>query len=183
MKTERHTMPEHDVVINDRWGNPTVHHFEAYEYTYAPTLAKVHKWLSGDWGPFYLSWKDGELCPFNPQVGSKNMRCVDGSRGVNRCPGIGLLIRPQDVNHLDANTQRRIVGRVICYEWCHRLNNAYWDIPQDELLAMPDDPRQTAILIMRRVFRESGWFAWRRELKARQHKRKWDWLKPLETRR
>lgn len=149
------------------------------EHTYAPTLATVHNYLHGDWGPFYLSWRDKELCPFDSQVDWKNMTCSEGRR--KRCGG--LLIKSDTISHLPPSQQRRTLGRVICYEWCHRLSNVYWDIQSDELLKMPDDPSYVACVLMRRVFRESGWQEWIREKKRRKDKRKRFWLKPLETRK
>lgn len=177
MKHYKEHVPARDITIHDRWGRASTYRAEAYEATVAPTLVKVHRWLHHDWGPLYLSWLDGALCPFDPQVGRKNMRCVAGRREA--CPGQGLLIRQRDVTHMDAATQARTLGRVICYSWCHRLNNAYWAMPQDELLAMPDDPGETAALILRRVYKDAGWATWRREQRRRRVARKRDWLQPL----
>jgi len=151
----------------------------AEDYQYAPTLGKVHQWLYGDWGPFYLSWVDGELCPFAPRVGGMNITCSTGRR--KRCGG--LLIEKRHINHLSTAMQRHCLGRVICYDWCHVLSRVYWDIPIEELLQLPDNPSSVAETILRRVFQESGWFAWRMERRRRRGgKSHRDWLRPIKGR-
>jgi hypothetical protein len=135
----------------------------AIEHTYAPTLVRVHKWLFDEGGPFYWSWFDGALCAFAPQVGTKNITCSEGRRRYS-CSLTGDN------------------GRIICYPWCHEIAMAYWSISRDELLQFPDNPQLVAFSIMRRVFRKTGWFDWKRELHNRQTKPNHIWLQPIPTR-
>lgn len=152
--------------------------FPEREYTYAPTLGAVHKWLFDNWGLLYLSWRHGLLCPFDKQVGTKNITCSNGRR--KRCNG--LAIHRRLVAHLCEREQRKLIGRVVCYEWCHILSIAYWDIPTAELLELPDDINLVAFHIMRRIIRDTGWLDWKRELGRRQNgKRLRDWITPLPS--
>ena len=151
--------------------------FPECEHTYAPTLAEVYNWLHGDYGPFHVCWKHGELCPFAESVGHQNTTCSNGLR--KRCNG--LLIEDLHTRFMPPKEQRKLIGRVICYKWCHILNEAYWKIPQDELLGLPDDPGYVAMIIMRRVFRETGWWDWMREKKRRKDKGRRDWLKCVDA--
>ena len=149
------------------------------EHTYAPTLSTVHKWLYSHWGPFYVSWRLGRLCPFHASVRMKNMTCCHGNIRQLRCQGLPLEER--HVRHLPIPMQHRLVGRVICYRWAHVLSDAYWEIDTEWLVEnLPDDPQLVAFHIMRRVFRETGWFRWARELAARKSKRWGEWLSPFE---
>lgn len=123
------------------------------EHTYAPTLAKVHKWLYSDNGPFVLNWPDGALCPFNPQVGIKNMTCCKGNRGIHRCPGIGL-------------TNDDWVG---CYAWSHHISHTYWSLDINAIIEQfPDDETIVATHLMDTIFRLSGWYDWLREKHIRK---------------
>jgi len=177
------------VIIPERRANiglirPHIVTLEEITHTYAPTLATVHNWLFSDLGPFSLSWRDGALCPFHPQVGRKNITCCKGRRGIKKCPGIGLTITNQDIkSYLSNQWQRRIakrIGNVQCYEWNHVLAKTYWSLSFEKLLELPDNPSFVAFIIMRQVFRESGWRNWLMEAKARQNgKKKWEWLKSI----
>lgn len=150
--------------------------FPECEHTYAPTLATVHKWIYGDWGPFHISWKVGRLCPFNPEVGRKNMTCCQGNVDRMRC--VGLIVEERHVEHLQ--NADRLVGRVVCYEWNYLLSRAYWDLDSMEMVdTLPDDPQLVAFHIMRRVFRETRWFDWIQEQKRRQSTKR-NWLRPLK---
>ena len=82
------------------------------EHTYAPTLALVHRWLHSDWGPFYVSWRSGRLCPFHPLVGTRNMTCCPGNIKRPRC--CGLILEERHVAHLPVLKQHRLRGRVVC---------------------------------------------------------------------
>lgn len=155
--------------------------FPEEEYTYAPTLGLVHKWLHGDWGPFYISWKVGRLCPFNPYVGQKNMTCCPGN--IKKIGCCGLILEKRHVLGYLQNAAR-LVGRVVCYEWDHLLSLAYWDLDTDWLVnKLPDDPRLVASHIMRHVFRSTGWFDWIWEQRQRYNKRPGRWLQPIRRRR
>ncbi len=172
MQTVTVTIPEHQANVGIV--RSYIVTMPEIEHTYAPTLAEVHNWLHGDWGPFYCSWRDGQLCPFHPDVQRRNMTCCNGARKY--CGG--LLIERQHVN-----TNLRRIGHVICYEWDHVLSIAYWNIPAKELLALPDDHKLVAFHIMRRVFRATGWWDWRQEKKRRASKRKPDWLPGMPKRK
>lgn len=199
MKTRTRIVPEHVMTINVGYSTLNAEQFDRLRESYgdrwrggdrycykilvpeeemlvAPTLAKVHNWLFGDWGPLYLSWRDGYLCPFDDRVGRLNITCSAGRR--KRCGGLDVPDRY--VTHLPPDMRRRCTRRVVCYDWCHVLSRTYWDIPTDDMLALPDDPSLTAMLILRRVYRESGFAEWFVEHKRRPHKR--DWLKPIKGR-
>lgn len=151
--------------------------FPEEEYTYAPTLGLVHKWLHGDWGPFYISWKAGRLCPFNPRVGQKNMTCCPGNIKNMRCCGL-ILEERHILGHLQ--NVNRLMGRVVCYEWDYLLSLAYWDLDTDWMVNnLPDDPKLVSFYIMRSVFRSAGWFDWIWEQRQRRNKGLRFWLKPM----
>lgn len=167
--------------VNLGLGLPRIVTIPERQHTYAPTLATVHRWLWQGWGPFYISWRDGLLCPFHPQVKHKNMTCCTGQRGVGlrRCSGLGMLIELDDVLHLSPHKQRQLIGRVVCYEWCHHLAQAYWAISRQELIKMPDDSQLLITHLMRTTYKQSGWLDWHREKKERESKKKLDWLGPM----
>lgn len=146
------------------------------QHTYAPTLATVTDWLFSEWGPFHISWRDGELCPFHPGVGRQNFTCSNGLRLSARC---GLVITQQDVRHLSGKLRSRLVSRVACWEWEHRLIDAYWDIPDSDLLVLPDSPSYVAFMVLRYVYRVTGWARWIREKRARKGKLRSLWFKGL----
>lgn len=183
MKLETRTLKAETITVRDRWGRPVETHLPEETFTYAPTLGKVHNWLWEAWGPLYVTWRDGWLCPWSSSVGQKNMTCSKGRRG--HCPGIGLLIEGSHVYHLDPPCQRRLTGRVVCYEWAHVLGHAYWDLITDEretIHALPDDPRFVSVWILRRVLERSGWRDWRYEKDRRANKRWSQWLQPWKPR-
>lgn len=177
-------LPEKRITIRDKWGNPKEVILPAEDFTYAPTLGKIHSWLFGDWGPLYISWKHGWLCPWSSRVHLANMTCSAGMR--KHCPGIGLLIRNDHISHLTESCQRRLQSRVVCYEWCHRLSRVYWDLiteRRDEILTLPDDTTIVSMWILKRVYKTSGWYKWRYEKERRlREKRKRNWLHQLEPR-
>lgn len=199
MLVETRHQPEYTFTSRDRWGRPVPHTVEAHDFQFAPTMARVHELVHGDWGPFYISWHDGWLCPFDSQVSNKNMRCVEGKRGVMRCPGIGLALESDHIKHMSKECQRTLKGRVICYEWAHRLSRSYWDYMGEAwdsvISALPDDVMLVFSHIVREVYNRSGWFEWKRELDKRKRlKGKFDadyrllypeskWLKQLPTRK
>lgn len=182
MKLRTATIPER--LVNVGLVRPHVVTLPEISHTYAPTLAIVHSWLFNDLGPFALSWRDGALCPFHPQVGQKNMTCCEGRRGIKSCPGIGLMITEKDIkSYLSEQWQKRIakrIGHVHCYEWSHILARTYWSLPFQSLLELPDNPSFVAFVIVKQVFHQSGWREWLMEKRARQNgKKKWEWLKPI----
>ena len=169
--------PAYDVTVKDKFDKPFTVHFPESQSLIAPALGIVHGWL---WDiPFYYSWRDGFLCPFADNIQRKNITCSAGRRA--HCSGNGILVGPNHIRHLSPREQHRYGGRVICYEWCHRLGDTYWNIPTDELLNLPDDPRLVSILVLRRVLRESRWTVWVRETGKRKHTSR-NWLPHLDRR-
>lgn len=176
MKTETFVLPEREITVGQYMKKVVI---PKSEHTYAPTLAAVHKWFHSDWGPLYLTWEHGRLCPFDERVGQKNIRCTDGRRA--QCGG--LLIKLSHVRHLSEVRQRKMLDKVICYPWCHHLGLAWWDMDVDTLLAMPDEPQTVIFYGLREIWKATGWLDWRRELGLRKKgKRRRDWLKPMPLR-
>ena len=155
MKLQTCVIPEHRADIG--LAVPHLVTLPAVEHTWAPTLSQVHTWLFD--GPFYQSWRDGDVCPFARGKWRTTYTCNEHRR--KSC--YGLL------------TDR---GRVICYPWSHRLAAAYWNLANADLLALPDDPELVAITILRRVLRAAGWWVWRQE-RRRRAIRGYEWLEPL----
>jgi hypothetical protein len=149
-----------------------------YTMRVAPTLTKVHEWLWGDWGPMYITWKEGLLCPFHDSVGTRNIRCLEGNCHRRTFTDI----TQQYVRHLDEDSQRRLIGRVVCYDWAHLLTLALYDIPFDWQLSLPDDPQLVVIKLLRRVYKESGYEDWWHELKRRKRgKPRSEWLRRVKV--
>lgn len=162
MITYQHHVPERTVTGGQNTLHPYMTTFPAYEATVAPTLQKAHDYMWGDCGPLVLSWHDGWLCPFADRIDSMNITCSGGRR--KRCGGVLCTER----NAPYPQTGRdRLIGRVICYEWSHILSDAYWDIPTEELLALPDNVSLVVQHITRWIFRATGWWHWYKETKGR----------------
>jgi len=175
MYTQTVDIPRHEITVGTCNIHPETVIIPATKHTYAPTLAKVHNWLWGDCGPIALSWQTGLLCPFDDRIHRMNITCSEGAR--SQCGG--LLVTPHNAPYPPTGRQR-LIGRVVCFRWNNLLGNAYWDIPNAELLALPDDVCLVAHYIMHRIFRVTGWVDWRRELRQRQNgKRQRAWLHPL----
>jgi len=178
METQTIHLPAQTFTIRDKYGRPTPHTAPAQDILVAPTLQKIHKWMFDDFGPLVLSWVDGELCPFADRVSTRNIRCTEGRR--KHCHG--LLISSRFTAHLPQVSQRRYNGRVMCYPWSHRLIDSYWDLANNWLLQLPDNPKLVAHLMLREIYRTSLWQDWRFELRRRlDGKRRLDWLKPLSS--
>jgi hypothetical protein len=172
-----HVSPAHDFTIKDRRGNPHTHHAEEEIYEVYPILSDVHSWLFGDFGPMYANWFDGALCPFASGVRNRNIHCTAGLR--KHCSGLGLDYR-NFTGHLDEDLRNRLIGKVTCGEWFHRLADAYWNVDLSQYHDWPDDPTPVAVDILRKIYRESGWFTWRREEKKRETVSWSSWQSPLE---
>lgn len=163
MRTYTRQVPEQTITVGKNTLRPYTKVFPAHEAIVAPTLQRVHQYMWGDCGPLVLSWHDGWLCPFSERIKTMSITCSGGRR--KRCGGV--LCTERNAPYPETGRER-LIGRVICYEWCEILSDAYWDIPNDELLALPDDDSLAAQYIMRRVFRETDWQYWRMETKRRQ---------------
>lgn len=133
-------------------------------HVYAPVLATVHNYLFDNWGPFSVTWRNGLLCPFAPDIGLKNITCSQGRRDLHLC---GLLIEDRHAVHLPNPQRKKMIGRVMCNPWAHHLIAAYWDIPNDELLSLPDNPSLVAYYILSRVIRATMWYDWLTERRKR----------------
>lgn len=176
MKLDTITMPETTVTGIDRRGKPYSTTFPAQTIQSAPTLGIVHSYMWSDYGPLHLTWREGLLCPFHSDVGSKNIHCCDGIRNQNFCR-VGRRVTLDDLAHLPQTQQRRYKDRVVCYHWAYHLINAYWDIPDEYLYPLPDDPGLVCVVVLRRMAHASGWFDWFRELSHRESSRR-NWLQP-----
>lgn len=146
----------------------------AHDVTYAPTLADVHRWLWDDWGPVYLNWEEGMLCPFHPDVGRNNMKCLEG----NCISRVFLVVDDRDVEFVPQYAHT--IGRVTCHQWFHILTEAIRDIPIEVQQELPDDFSLAASILLTYVYEVTGYFEWRAELENRQKKSKRHWLQPLE---
>lgn len=176
MKLKDFVLPEREITLNHLGKRVMI---PESEHTYSPTLAAVHRWFHSDWGPLYLSWENGRLCPFDERVGRMNIKCTAGRR--SQCGG--LLIKELHIRHLPEVQKRKMLDKVICYPWCHHLGVAWWNVDVDTLLAMPDEPQRVIFFGLREVWKTTGWLDWRRELGLRKAgKRRRDWLKPLPLR-
>jgi len=162
MKTYIRQVQEQTVTVGENTLHPYTKTFPAYEATVAPTLQRVHNYMWGDCGPLVLSWSDGWLCPFADRIKTMNITCSKGRR--KRCGG--LLCTEQNAPYPEKGRER-LIGRVICYKWSHILSDAYWDIPTEELLELPDNDSLVAQHIMKRIFRETGWAKWYRATRER----------------
>lgn len=147
-----------------------------HEVRCVPTLATLHSWFHGDWGPLYLTWKDGLLCPFHSDIGRRNMTCCNGLR--KRCGG--LPIRDRHVSHLSTDRQRNLVGRVVCYRWCYVLGRVYWDTSVDEFIEFDNDLGKAAVGILHMLYHRSGFFDWYFEQRRRNNKSRREWLGTME---
>jgi len=166
------SVPAHDIITKDRFGKFHTTHFPEHRVLIAPTLSQVHDWL---WDyPFNYSWRDGLLCPFASSGDRQNTTCSHGLR--TRC--LGTLITEHLIN-VELPYERKQIGKVSCYRWSHRLIDAYWNIPITDLLSLPDDAYLCATIILRRVYRDSGWFEWHRELVRRKNGQRTMRLRPL----
>jgi len=158
MYTYTKTFAAATISTRDKFGQEHHMHFPKRTITVAPLLERIHTDMWGDFGPLVISWKHGWLCPFHPNIDRQRMTCSDGLRNSSFCTGIRLTERY--VSHLHEQQRLFLKDRVQCPNWCYRLGSAYWDIPTDRLLHMPDEPDFVYIWILNQVYQMSGWDEW-----------------------
>jgi hypothetical protein len=181
MKHWTKTHPEQDVTGIDRRGKPYTHHFDTYSSIECPTLQQACLFLWRDFGPFDTTWTNDRLCPFHNDVGTKMVRCCEGHRRQRFCR-TGHIINIRHIQHLPQPIQVFLADKVICYQWAFRLTDAYWSIPNSELLHLPDDIPFVSTVLLDKIYRLSGWYAWHNEHNRRLSTPKTQWLRPLPTR-
>ena len=157
--------PPRDICGEDRFGRSYTVHFPGRWFNCVPTLQAAFAQLERDLGPLNISWHDGLLCPFHPDVGTKNIHCCAGRRKPRGCGGI--LITKKLVPHMPD-----LAGGVVCYNWETRLLYALYDLAQDRdlMASWPDDPAYVATKLLALARQKTLWYDWWAELENRANR-------------